>query len=439
MSEVILPNYESRVFSEKDELPEYLFALKRHCLTPPNGDIYIAKGAEAQLEQWPRFRQVVKSAFQFRRYEMDRPLSPHLMPNVIDRALWGVARLVDPEGWPQQYQTVEKYFELFDVILPKGIEKMGSKRLWNYFGKNQYFDQFISDAGFLNVLSNPVERAKGPSALMSLYPEVFPAGTNLVEGGASALHILKALDSGFALPETVVVETDPGSDQLIFNDDLSSKFNAAVEKEIALGCSVGIDEWAWRTGDRVRNVNRDHTITPAEEMAAPRYIRKVGETEPTLMNAIERYNYLDEMDTGNVIFVRGDLTSPERIDWPDRNSVPKKFGATLLSTVLQQQTRQDRDRIQSTIRSLKESSDKPEIVQDFAIPHPEDPHQLLFVDDIYSGAYLYTTNVYDEQEGWQTIWVHESGRLAKTKVGPGGVRVDGKMVPVRERLADFSS
>jgi hypothetical protein len=438
MSEVVLPNYENRVFSESEEIPEYLFALNRHTLTPPNGDIYIAAGAQAQLEQWERFKPVIKAAFKFRRYEMDRPLSPHLMPNIVDRALWSVARQIDPEGWPQEYQTVEKYFELFDKVLPRGAAKMGPKRLSNYYGKNPYFDQFFADCSFLNVLSNPVERAKGPRALMALYPEVFTPGISLVEGGGSALHILKALDSGFGLPETVIVEVDRETGHIIYNDVLTAKFNTALEQDLELGPSVGIDEWAWHAG-HVRNVNRDHTITPAEEAAPPRYVRKVGEAGLTLMNAIERYDYLDRLESGNVVFVRGDLTDPDRIDWPEDERVPRKFGATLLSTVLQQQTPTDRANILATMKSLKQSLDAPEVIQDFVIPHPEDPHQLLFVDDIYSGAYLYTTNVYDEQVGWQTIWIHESGRLAKTEVGAGSVRVDGKLVPVRERLADFSA
>lgn len=436
MSEKRLPNYDSRIFTEDEEIDEYLFALNRHIQAPPNGDIRISFGAQAQRQAWRRFEPVIKAAFFFRRHEMERPFNPHLMPNLVDRAIWSVARLMDPEGWPQDYDSVEKFLELFYAFMPEELESMDDVLdTYGLFGENEYFDQFFSDCSWQSVLSNPVERSKGPWVTMALYPEAFPDGVHIVEGGASAMHILKALKTGFPLPETIITEMGP-SGQIIHDDKLTENFNRVLETPPRIGLAVGIDEWSWRTGSRARNVQRDHTITPAEEAAPPRYVRPSGRKTSRLMDAMERYNYLDYKRHEDVVFVKGDLTNPDSLQWPTDRKLPRKYGAVLLSTVMQQQTPADRPKIMRTMDSLKEPEGQ-KIVQDFAIPNPADPHELLYVDDIYSGSYLYTTNVYDEERGWQTILIHESGRLGKTELGDGGIRVDGKLVPIRERLADF--
>lgn len=406
-------------------LSEYVTTLRKHVYSPPNSDVYIASGAEAQLLDWELFEPVIKEALRFRAEEIDQPVNPHMFPNLVDRAYWRQAERLDPENWPRGYENVHSNRMLFRKFLPTpGVE--------------MYETEFFYDISILSIMSNPAERKKPLQALMVLFPERFPEGLNILEVGCSANHILKALEIELQLPDTTIYGFDKRGYRR--RDQLATvAFNGLMSVHPKIGKSLGVDEWPWEKDKKIRDWARVNTNTPAETLAPPRLVPYLGRS--AMMTSVEQYQLLDSTNSPNVNFGWLDITSPDLVDRYLENAAPvREFDVIFLPTVMQQQSQANRMIIFEQIEKFKKDSNSLIVLQDFVQPNPDNPQELIFEEDIYESQWTYQTLIWDPKSpeaGWQVAFVHRTGRCNESCIGPARFNVDDRQVSISDRLTEL--
>jgi hypothetical protein len=420
------------------ELRHFYKTVGQHALNAPNGDNVVAAGAEAMLNERDYLDPVMREAFRFRTRETGRVILPAIMPNLVDRSHWAEAERIDPEGWPwMQYDHPRPHRRLIRSYLGRTADEL-------------LHSDFVHRIETLEVMSNHATREKPLHVLIHAISPQLPTKKDVLEVGASAGHITKAMATGFVPPDSTIRK--PKTKETKFHaEDTSATiaYNSLLRSRLNLRRAVGADAISWGHGSRAWA--RTCTLNPAELLATPREVMIAGEKH--WMTPKEEYEFLDSVKPDNVSLLQLDLADKKMVSEFATKNAPEGFDVITLPTVLQQQTKKKRQRILQNIEKLykyekkKSDSDKKQlktwlIVQDFCMPDPENPQELIFADDIYEKNWLYHTLYKDPQNleaGWQVAFRHKTGRCNETEIGNGVIMIDGEPVPIADRIHQLAN